>query len=370
MPFYLRKSLSFGPVRFNLSKSGIGVSAGVKGFRVGANSRGNYVHMGRHGLYYRAALSSTPTRSVDRVSSPRSLRPPPVEVGNRGVVMEAIDSQDATSIIDASSREIVNEITEKRAMTKFAPLVGITGLIVSLVPLASDGRQWLALVLGCITLACVAWAAHADKRRTTTVVFYDLDEEAEARYKALHSAFELLGAVGRLWHIPSRGRVHDAKYHSGASSLVNRTCISVGFTNPPGVVTNIPTPSLQVGSQTMYFFPERVLIYDSRGVGGLGYESIKIEIGTTRFIETEPVPRDSQIVDRTWRYVNKRGGPDKRFKDNTQIPIVLYEEVRFSSATGVNEVLQVSRVGAFAPVTAAIQATREFIAKNALSQER
>jgi hypothetical protein len=29
MGFYLRKSVSVGPLRFNLSKSGVGVSAGV-----------------------------------------------------------------------------------------------------------------------------------------------------------------------------------------------------------------------------------------------------------------------------------------------------------------------------------------------------
>ena len=27
----------------------------------------------------------------------------------------------------------------------------------------------------------------------------------------------------------------------------------------------------------------------------------------------------------TWKYVNKKGDPDKRFKDNRKIPIVLYE---------------------------------------------
>ena len=35
MGFYLRKSVRVGPVRFNLSKSGIGMSTGIKGFRVG-----------------------------------------------------------------------------------------------------------------------------------------------------------------------------------------------------------------------------------------------------------------------------------------------------------------------------------------------
>lgn len=59
MGFYLRKGFNFGPIRVNLSKSGLGVSAGVKGARIGINSQGRaYVHGGRHGLYYRKNLGS------------------------------------------------------------------------------------------------------------------------------------------------------------------------------------------------------------------------------------------------------------------------------------------------------------------------
>ncbi|MDA3873528.1 MAG: DUF4236 domain-containing protein [Kiritimatiellae bacterium] len=58
MGFYLRKSFRMGPVRLNLSKSGLGLSGGVTGARLGVNSRGRaYVHGGRHGLYYRKHLS-------------------------------------------------------------------------------------------------------------------------------------------------------------------------------------------------------------------------------------------------------------------------------------------------------------------------
>ncbi|MFM7316607.1 MAG: DUF4236 domain-containing protein, partial [bacterium] len=34
MGFYFRKSIGVGPFRFNLSKSGIGVSTGIPGFRI------------------------------------------------------------------------------------------------------------------------------------------------------------------------------------------------------------------------------------------------------------------------------------------------------------------------------------------------
>jgi TM2 domain-containing membrane protein YozV len=44
MPFRFRKSINLGGgVRLNLSKSGIGMSAGVKGFRVGIGPRGGRI---------------------------------------------------------------------------------------------------------------------------------------------------------------------------------------------------------------------------------------------------------------------------------------------------------------------------------------
>lgn len=57
MGFHLRKSFKCGPLRFNLSNSGIGVSAGVKGLRVGIDGKGrSYVGGGVGMLRYREYL--------------------------------------------------------------------------------------------------------------------------------------------------------------------------------------------------------------------------------------------------------------------------------------------------------------------------
>ncbi len=62
MGFYLRKSFSAGPLRLNLSKSGLGVSLGVPGARVGISSTGRgYVQAGCGGLYFRKSLGSPST---------------------------------------------------------------------------------------------------------------------------------------------------------------------------------------------------------------------------------------------------------------------------------------------------------------------
>jgi hypothetical protein len=71
MGFYIRKSKKVGPFRFNLSKSGIGTSVGVRGFRVGTGPRGNYVHAGRNGIYYRQQWGS----ANQRRSAQQSVNP-------------------------------------------------------------------------------------------------------------------------------------------------------------------------------------------------------------------------------------------------------------------------------------------------------
>lgn len=47
----------------NLSKHGVGFSAGVRGLRVGSGPRGGYVHAGRNGLYYRAGTGKRRRRA-------------------------------------------------------------------------------------------------------------------------------------------------------------------------------------------------------------------------------------------------------------------------------------------------------------------
>ena len=55
-----------------------------------------------------------------------------------------------------------------------------------------------------------------------------------------------------------------------------------------------------------------------------------------QFIEDGSVPQDSKVVDYTWRYVRKDGGPDRRFSNNRQLPIAQYGYIEFTSQTGLN----------------------------------
>jgi len=123
---------------------------------------------------------------------------------------------------------------------------------------------------------------------------------------------------------------------------------------PPLLKTNIDVPILHAGRQTLAFMPDRVLVFESAGVGAVGYDALKAEVGETQFIEDEGVPSDANVVGQTWRYVNKKGGPDRRFSHNPEIPIVQYGQFALQSGTGLNELFQASRVQAVKQFTASL----------------
>jgi hypothetical protein len=336
MGFYLRKSVSVGPFRFNLSKSGVGVSTGVRGIRVGAGPRGNYVHMGRHGLYYRAALPSGSSRPTP------SPTPDPTDAD----ILKDIESADVSQMTDSSSAELLAEFDRKRKKARFAPFVAVIGAIVILVVLTSGAPAWLTGAAIAATVVAFWLAKNRDELAKTVVLFYDLEPDAEQQYQQLHDGFDELQRCGGTWHVEAQGDVTDRKRHAGASSVVRRKGVRLFKSAPPYVKTNIEIPAIPVGRQTLYLFPDRILVFEPNGVGAIPYEGMKVERRSSRFIEDGSVPSDATVVDHTWRYVNKKGGPDKRFKDNRQLPIALYEEIVLTSDSGLNELVQISKIDA------------------------
>jgi hypothetical protein len=118
--------------------------------------------------------------------------------------------------------------------------------------------------------------------------------------------------------------------------------ISLRSGGPPGIKTNIQVPAIPAGRQTLYFFPDRVLVFEGSSVGVIEYNELRLEPTNVRFIELGRLPPDAEVVDHTWKYVNKKGGPDRRFKDNRQLPVALYGEMWMRSTSGLNNALQTS----------------------------
>ncbi|HKS22636.1 MAG TPA: DUF4236 domain-containing protein [Thermoanaerobaculia bacterium] len=206
MGFYLRKSVAIGPFRFNLSGSGVGMSVGVRGLRVGSRPRGNYVRIGRGSVYYQQNFGGrTPERPLQEIAS-----------------------ADAAQIVDSSSEQLVAELRDKQRMLRRMPLVAMGSVIVML--FAAALPAWAFVTLAIMAIVAIAAAHRGDVLRKTSV-----------------------------------------------------------------------------------------------------------------------------IVDYTWRYVNRSGGPDRRFSNNPRIPVCLYDELHFRTASGLHDVVQLSRSGLAEGFAAAVR---------------
>lgn len=344
MGLYLRKALRVGPLRFNLSKGGIGVSAGLPGFRVGTGPRGNYVHMGANGIYYRSALPTSGNQRPSAAAAPalnNQAEDPAIPDGTVGPAVE-IESAPTSQLIDSSSAELLSEMQRKKARPRhlfFALILSAVAVGFSFARLPSP---WPMAVLALAGAMCV-YIHLRDVVAKTVVLFYDFDDTMARAYEGLQSAGKHLATARGLWHVQSRASVNDRRYHAGANNLSSLGNTRVSFAPAPFLRTNVDVFSIPVGKQVLYFFPDRLLIADSSGIGAVSYKELQLRIEPVRFIEDRPVPADAEVVDHTWRYLNKNGTPDKRFRDNRQIPICLYSEMHFTTSSGLNEMLIASR---------------------------
>jgi hypothetical protein len=341
MGFYLRKSLSLGKlVRLNLSRGGLGVSVGVKGARVGIDARGrSYVHAGTGGIYYRKTLSSTTTVSTNAPvvttssvtpNAPITHSPASVVGSNTGVT------------IDSSSSELLQELQRVKGRTDLTTILilGAVGVVVLFYykDLPSSAYIWLALGLAPAFLL----ARSFDVRRGTAFLKYEMDSVANDSWSRFITESNL-SICERVWNVSTDGYTSDRKRNAGASALMSRRNAAIKIALPPRVVCNLEVFCLQTGVESLYFFPDRLFIYNGKGVSEVEYGNLSLMASLTDFVETSSVPGDSETVGHTWQYVNKDGSPDRRFKNNAQYPIVKYGELGVKTACGIYHILHMSR---------------------------
>lgn len=193
------KSVKFGAVRFNFSGSGIGMSVGIPGLRIGTGPRGAYIGGGMGGFRYRKSLGRT-----SATSSPQARFAPPSEGGAAPspdiVATVEHDSKNVLELTDSSSDALLQSMNEQRAKSNYWPAAAVgLGLLFFLI--RGVGSAWPAFVLWLVFLAfagSVAWVAWRDKMRKLTVLFFEPDEAASTTYGPVVDSFRTATNVAKL----------------------------------------------------------------------------------------------------------------------------------------------------------------------------
>jgi hypothetical protein len=340
MAWYIRKSFKLSSLlRVNLSKSGLGYSFGMKGARIGTGPRGNYIHLGRYGLYYRQSLPSFGTEGKagsNGAPMAKAVPGPEQEV--------PIITADASALKDHSAQQLLTEIQEKHGIMRVAPIVSAVFGLTILLSLVLQLSLWLSGFLMITALIAYLRLARFDRERKTVALHFELDDFARARYEAFSSTLQSFASSSAIWTLTSQQSVIDPKYHAGAATIVDKTLARMALGAPPFVQTEITVWHLTLRDQTLYLFPDRILVYQGNEVGAIPYCDLHLSLQETRFVEKSYVPADATVVDHTWRYTNRDGGPDRRFANNSQIPVVRYGEIHITSSAGLNILLDASNV--------------------------
>ncbi|MCU1261466.1 MAG: hypothetical protein JWO80_4351 [Bryobacterales bacterium] len=194
----------------------------------------------------------------------------------------------------------------------------------------------LLLLMGLCAMVAGVLVHKKNMEKRHSRLIYKLDEAEKRKFALVQQAIAHLARCDRIWRIESRSLTSDWKRNAGASSLVRRSQVAINSTKPPRLEANVPVNCVSVGTMRLFFLPDLILCVANGRYGSISYLDFQVEQGVTRFIEEEGVPGDATVVDRTWRFVNKGGGPDRRFNNNVQLPIAQYGMLLVGSSTGLN----------------------------------
>lgn len=205
---------------------------------------------------------------------------------------------------------------------------------------------WPLGVLAAGALAVVAKRQkRADELWRTTVVLYDLDPGCRAAFERFCAAFDELRHCGLVQRVQERTAATDLKYSSGAQWVVSTAPANPRYAEPPSLRCNVSVPAWAgANGWQLYFLPDCLLLLNGPTLHTAPYAQLSTAVTTSSMI-LDVAPSDAKVVGHTWRYVNKKGGPDKRFANNPQLPNVELAELAIT-ALGTKHAMQVSRLTA------------------------
>lgn len=320
-----RKSVNLGGgFKINISKSGVGYSWGTKGFRVTKKSTG--------GTRTTASIYGT---GLSYVSETGKKKRPTGSKGKQPAVQQVPDQ----NVYD--TRTIQNSVASGMVSAGLEEMLALASKAIKIYN-AIAVVFWLSVVAGfmeagfwLISIACFIGGIVYRKKGAISLD-YDIEEDMKAEIEEQMQPLIKMTQCNKVWRLMQTSKVIDKKYSSGASNIIKRElCVTSTKATFPFKTTE-KIASFRNKKEVLLFLPDKLLILQGSKIGALNYDDINFDGSTTRFIEEEKVPKDATIVDETWKYVNKSGGADKRFKNNRKLPICLYGKIEMTSDSGLD----------------------------------
>lgn len=172
----------------------------------------------------------------------------------------------------------------------------------------------------------------------------ELPDGVAKAFHRMNDEFAVLTKCNCIWDTIGQRNTNRVVERTTATRVVERKSVRFQLGRCELIESEWKVPHLEnANGGDIYFYPAFALYFvSSDNFALLEYKEMELEFSFSRFIEEETLPGDTTVVGQAWAKANKDGSPDKRFKDNYQIPIAQYGRISITSSTGMNEEYMVS----------------------------
>ena len=315
MGLRMRKSINLGGgLRVNISKSGIGYSWGVPGYRITKTATGKT-----------RKTYSIPGTGLSYVEENGKNKPPKATSFSESKVEneKVLDSGEIAEYQGVEYQELLEGIKNFKKWNRLSTILILT-LLLSPIPVFA--------LSGIIGIALKIYV----RKNLAIAMNYSFDNESRANYEEMKDNWNKHNTSKSLWQLTTSVSTSKQKYHAGATNLVERKKIKISEKCPIFFKSETKYITLHLKNEDLILMPDKVLVIKGKEVGAISYEEVSIKGSEYRFIEQEKVPADAEIIDHTWTKVNKDGSPDKRFKGNRKLPICRYGLIQLTTNSGMD----------------------------------
>jgi hypothetical protein len=177
------------------------------------------------------------------------------------------------------------------------------------------------------------------EKSTIIEVTFETNEMAKVGYAHLVRSFDTLRGCKKCWDVTSQRVTNRVTERTSANSVVSRHEVQLGFSSTDVVQFDGKAMRFEnVNGDDIVMYPGVAVIPRADGEFALvDIREIEAKFSGTRFQEHEIVPSDTTVVGSTWEKSNKDGSRDKRFANNSEIPVCRYGNLELRSGSGLRE---------------------------------
>ncbi len=160
---------------------------------------------------------------------------------------------------------------------------------------------------------------------------HELHDNYKKQQKILLNAFQKMAQSDSVWDITNQSMHDGVSDRSGVSFVTERSEAFFEKSHLWYIDSDIESMFFyNVNGHDFFIYPTFMITDSEKKFKYVSIPNLNITCYSTKFLESESIPNDTEIVGYTWKYVNKNGSQDKRFNDNEQIAVAKYAELKIT----------------------------------------